>query len=337
MEHNPILIPFFWLTRVGLAVLYVLRDLWHRPDRSFFEGPVPIPESKIRHTVEAAPDLPTHRYEFGAAAVGKTVYVAGGIFQPSVWLPTGRFEAFDTTTNTWSTKPSMPYVVHHPGVAADGRFVYVVGGCGIRIIPRNEVTRFDPQQNSWTYLSPMPTKRGALGVACIGNFLYAVGGADYNKKYATLERYDIANDTWTTLSPMPTPREHLAVAVSAGKLHVLGGYATDRFGSLTTHEIYDPITDKWKKGAPLPMRLCGFAAAALGNEILTFGGEQGWAVVPFVLSYNTKTESWSRLPDLREPRYAAAAAECNGAVHVFGGNTRMFSNDFSRHHDVFSR
>jgi N-acetylneuraminic acid mutarotase len=176
-----------------------------------------------------------------------------------------------------------------------------------------------------------------LGAACIGNFLYAVGGADYGTKYNTLERYDIAADTWTTLSPMPTPREHLAVAVSGGKLHVLGGYRTDRFGSLTTHEIYDPATDRWKKGAPLPLRLCGFAAATLGDEILTFGGEQGWAVVPFVFSYNTKKDMWSRLPDLRAPRYAAAAAECNGAIHVLGGNTRMFSNDFSRHHDVFSR
>ncbi len=63
MERNPILMPFFWLTRIGLAVMYIIRDLWHRPDRSFVEGPLPTPAASTTITAHKAPDLPAHGYE----------------------------------------------------------------------------------------------------------------------------------------------------------------------------------------------------------------------------------------------------------------------------------
>jgi len=337
MEHNILLRPFFWFTKFGLAVLYILRDLYHRPDRNAVEEPIPTPVAPAPLTMTTGKDLPSHRYEFGAAAVGKTLYVAGGIFQPSVWLPTKRFEAFDTETNRWLAKANIPHVVHHPGVVSDGRYIYVIGGCGVRIKPLSHTARYNIKTNKWTLLRPMPTRRGALGVSSIGRKIYAVGGADYDKKYATLESYDIPTNTWTTLAPMPTPREHLAVAVCGGRLHVLGGYNTDRFGALTAHEIYDPQTDSWETAPPLPMRLCGFAAGTIGTSVFTFGGEQGWAVVPYVFEFDTKTGLWHRHQNLRAARYAAAAAEINNRIHVLGGNVRMFSDDFSRHHDIFSR
>lgn len=337
MEQMMILQPFFWLTKLGLSLLYILRDLRFRPDRTTVEDTKPLPPPLQPLNIVIGTDLPSHRYEFGAASIGKTLYVAGGIFQPSVWLPTKRFEAFDAQKNIWTTKASLPYVVHHPGVASDGRSIYVVGGCGIRIIPLDHATRYDPKTNKWTPLPPMPTRRGALGLAHINNKLYAIGGADYAKKYNTLECYDIVSRTWHTLAPMPTPREHLAVAVCQGKLHVLGGYNTDRFGALTTHEIYDPKLNTWETSTPLPLRLCGFAAATIGNSIFTFGGEQGWVVVPHVLEYNTKTRIWYRHSNLRTARYASAAAEIGNRIHVLGGNTRMFSDDFSLHHDIFAQ
>lgn len=337
MEYNFFLRPFFWFTKFGLSILYILRDLYHRPDRNAVEGPNPTPLTADKLTMTTGPDLPSHRYEFGAAAAGKILYVAGGIFQPSVWLPTRRFEAFNTETNQWMVKASLPYVVHHPGVTSDGRHIYVIGGCGIRITPLSHVARYNPKTDKWTLLRPMPTRRGALGAVCIDSKIYAIGGADYNKKFNVLECYDIPTNTWTTLAPMPTPREHLAVAACSGKLHVLGGYNTDRFGSLTSHEIYDPKTGAWETRAPLPMRLCGFAAGSIGTSIFTFGGEQGWAVVPYVFEFNTKTGTWHRHPDLRAARYAAAAAENENRIHVLGGNIRMFSDDFSFHHDIFSR
>lgn len=335
VERIPFLQPLFWITRLGLAFLCVFRDLIHRPDRTALEGP-PATLKKRKITVTRAADLPSHRYEFGAAAVGNGIYVAGGVFQSSVWLPTARFERYDTTNDRWSDLPDLPYVVHHPGVAADGSNVYVAGGCGVRIEPRAGLLRFDTKSNRWDRLPDMPTRRGALGLAYLKGKLYAIGGADYRRKYAIVEAYDIAADKWEPLRPMGIAREHLAVAVVGGKIHALGGYNTDRFGALSAHEVYDPGTDRWSLLPDLPMRLCGFAACGVGDRLYVFAGEQGWAVSPYVFMYDTKTSEWYRLPDLSEARYASGIAVAGTRIHLIGGNTVMFSDRFSRRHDVFT-
>lgn len=336
MEHQPLLQPFFLLTKFGLGVLYILRDLWHRPDRTAIEGPPSDMPVNDKSTMTRTADLPSHRYEFNAATLDNTIYVAGGIFQPSVWLPTAAFEAYSVRDNSWETLPSVPHVTHHPGVAADSDHVYVVGGCGVRITPLSLAWQYTPKTRTWKRLADMPTRRGALGLVRIDTTLYAVGGADYGKKYATLEAYDITTSSWSRLPDMPTPREHLAAATTGGKLHVLGGYNTDRFGALTAHEVYDPKTRRWESAPPLPMRLCGFASVGLGESIYVFGGEQGWAVSRYVFEYNTRSKRWIRHADLKEARYAASAVAVNSHIHILGGNKRMFSDDFSKRHDVFS-
>lgn len=334
MEDSVLLRPLFWLTKLGLATLYILREWWYRPNYDRIEGPKKTLPKKSVASQQAAP-LPSHRYEYGAAAVENHMYVVGGVFQSSVWLPTGKFEAYESTTDNWQKLPRLPHVVHHPGVTSDERFVYVVGGCGIRIQPLSLAWRYDPNRTVWERLPNMPTRRGALGLVHINAQLYAVGGADYGKKYAILERFDTHRGQWEKLADMPTPREHLTAVACQEKLHVLGGYNTDRFGALITHEVYDPAIHTWTSAPSIPMRLCGFAAASYKDNIFVFGGEQGWAVSPYVFSYNTKTKRWSRLPNLAEARYAGVAVTMHNRIHFLGGNRRMFSDNFSTRHDIY--
>jgi N-acetylneuraminic acid mutarotase len=334
MKHSPLLKPVFAGTLFGLSVLYILRDWYYKPDRKTLEGHVP-PITDLSAQWQKAASLISHRYEFGAAAVGKNIYVVGGIFQPSVWLPTNQFECYNTITNSWSELPPIPHVVHHPGVASDGTSIYVIGGDGWRIIPLGFAWRYDPTKNKWTSLPDLPTKRGALGLAHIDNKLYAIGGAANEKKYATVECFDIQTQTWSQKASMPTPREHLAMAVLNDEIHALGGYNTDRFGSLTTHEIYNPKTNTWRTAAPLPIRLCGFSAESVGDTLYIFGGEQGWAISSYVFAYRAKSDSWVRVSDLPEGRYASTAVRVDKKIYVMGGNTLMFSNKFSNHNDVF--
>lgn len=336
MKHPFYLVPVYLLTKMGLTVLYILRELRYGfPNRNKIDGPSPYMPITGTGSMHRAADLPSHRYEFNAAAIDNTIYVAGGIFQPSVWLPTSAFECYSVKKDTWKTLPNMPHVAHHPGVAADNAHIYVIGGCGIRITPLAYSWRYKPKTGKWERLADMPTKRGALGLTRINKTLYAVGGADNGKKFSRLEAYDIDSNTWSRLPDMPTPREHLTSTTVGGKLHVLGGYNTDRFGALTTHEIYDPKTQSWQVAPPLPMRLCGFTAVGLNTSIYVFGGEQGWAVSRYVFEYDTVKKEWKRHADLEEPRYASSAVAVEKRIHIIGGNIRMFSDDFSRRHDVF--
>lgn len=336
MEHNIFLAPLFLITRLGLSVLYLLREVRYGfPDRSNIEGTT-LPITKGLSTLSIKTPLPSHRYESNAASIGNDVFVAGGIFQPSVWLPTNVFEVYHANTNAWETLAPLPHVAHHAGVVSDGTYIYVVGGDGVRIQALSFLWRYDPKQKMWIRLADMPTKRGAHGVVYHDGSIYAVGGADHKKKYTVMERYDIQTDTWHKEKSMTVAREHLGIAVTNGNIHVLGGYNTDRFGSLTTHEVYDTKTKQWSFATPLPMRLCGFASSAVGDTVFVLGGEQGWAVTPTVFSYNTKTNVWTRHADLSVARYAASSAVIGNDIHIIGGNRVMFSNKFSHVHEVLT-
>lgn len=326
---------FFLPARIGLITYYSLYDLLYKPNREKIIAPnLKIDTNTGIWNLEAP--LPSYRYEFSSAAVGKTIYVVGGIQEPSVWFPTNLVESYDTNTKKWKTIKSLPRLIHHTGVAADDRYLYVVGGDRIRITPSKAAFRYDPTTDKWERLPDMPTPRGALGVAVIGHTLYAVGGADYSKKYSILEALDLTKMVWKRLPDMPTPREHLAVAVSSLGLHVLGGYNTDRFGSMPTHEIYNPKTKKWYSAAPIPMPICGMMAASVGNIVYVIGGEQGWAVSKYVFGYDILKKRWFRCPDLPVARYAGSATTVNNKVHVIGGCEKMFTHHFSHSHDIFT-
>lgn len=326
---------FFKMAHIGLITYYSSYDSIYKPNRNKLIQPSLLPDIKAGTWSSVTP-LPSYRYEFSSAAVGKTIYVVGGIREPSVWFPTSLVEAYDTVTKKWKKVKRLPYPLHHAGVAADNRYLYVAGGDRVRISPSKAVFRYDPSKDEWERLPDMPTKRGALGLAVIGNILYAVGGADYQKKYSLLETLNLATMTWERLPDMLTPREHLAVAVSPLGLHVFGGYNTDRFGSMPTHEIYDPAKKKWYSAPPIPMPICGMMAAGIGDNVYVIGGEQGWAVSKYVFGYNVVKKRWSRCPDLPIARYAGSAAVVKKQIHVIGGCEKMFSHHFGHSHDVFT-
>lgn len=327
--------PFFSAAHIGLIAYYSLYDLLFKPNREMITGSALSPDSKKGVWSSETP-IPSYRYEFSSAAIKENIYVVGGIREPNVWFPTKLAEVYDATTKKWKKIKNLPRLLHHVGVAADDRYLYVVGGNRIRITPSNAAYRYDPFKDEWERLPDMPTRRGALGLAVIGNILYAVGGADYKKKYALLEALNLTTMKWERLPDMPTPREHLACAVSPLGLHVFGGYNTDRFGSMPTHEIYNPVARRWQSAPPIPMPICGMMAATVDDIVYIIGGEQGWAVSKYVFGYDTKNKHWFRCSDLPIARYAGSAATVGKKIHVIGGCEKMFSHHFGHSNDVFT-
>jgi kelch-like protein 2/3 len=325
---------FFRTARGALILYYSLYDVLYKPNRDQISSTNLKQDPQLGSWEKDIP-LPSYRYEFSAAGIGKVIYVVGGIREPSVWFPTSLFESYNIETKKWDRLQSLPKPIHHTATASDDRYVYVVGGDNIRISPSKSVFRYDTFSKKWEKLPDMPTKRGALGAAIIDNVLYAVGGADYGKKYSLLEALDLKTMKWQRYTDMPTPREHIAVAVSPLGLHVLGGYNTDRFGSMTTHEIYNPKKNTWSSATPIPIRICGLMSSAVGNMVYVIAGEQGWAVSKYVFGYNIHTKKWTRMVDLPIARYAGSAVAVDNVIHVLGGCEKMFTHHFSHAHDVF--
>ncbi len=105
------------------------------------------------------------RASMAAAAIGNIIYVVGGDpssgSEPSIPLAT--VEAYDTTTNTWTTKASMLTARRFPAAAAVNGTLYVIGGDG-----SGSVEAYDPIVNTWTAKASMPGGGAHRAVALNG-------------------------------------------------------------------------------------------------------------------------------------------------------------------------
>jgi len=146
----------------------------------------------------------------------------------------------------------------------------------------------------------MPTVVANPAIAVVGSNAYIIGG--YLPSDNTLQNdviaYDFETGIWTTtgFTPIPTPRVFgYAAPVIDGKIYLIGGDA----GNLASHwptdvvEIYDPATDAWSTGPPLPQATGSFLPVLLDRTIYVIGG-----VTAYSAAGNTRTGAvWSYNPD----------------------------------------
>jgi N-acetylneuraminic acid mutarotase len=121
---------------------------------------------------------------------------------------TGVVEAYDTSTNTWTTLASMPgggRTNLAGAVGPDGR-IYAIGGvtCTGYL---NRVEGFNPSSNTWTTGQPMPTTRQFEAVATgPDGRIYAIGG--YNGvRLTTVEAYTVIGGHLTASGRTPSSSE----------------------------------------------------------------------------------------------------------------------------------
>ncbi len=133
---------------------------------------------------------------------------------------------------------------------------------------------------------------------------------------------------------MPTPRAGVAAATADdGRIYVLGGgTAFGAYGggssappssAFATVEIYDPATNSWSSGQPLPTARLNLAAVVgKDGRIYTFGGWSGAAASNAVEIYDPSTGSYDfgmAMPFSREDPGVTLGAD--GKIYaVCGGN-----------------
>jgi N-acetylneuraminic acid mutarotase len=142
----------------------------------------------------------------------------------------------------------------------------------------------------------------ALALAC--------GGASSNQPPASLP----AGGTWRSLSAMPAPRQELATAVLNGKIFVIAGF--DGAGQPTDSVfIYDPSTDRWSSGAPLPIENHHPGAAVARGTLFAFGGLSNRT-----FAYDPAPDAWK---DVAPARFrhgdTPAVAVLDDRIYVAGG------------------
>lgn len=120
--------------------------------------------------------LPSGQGRWGCAtfSVNDIAYVCGGY---TGTLDLSEVRAYDTNTDQWSSRASLPVTVRlASGFAINGKG-YVACGLSNSSDLRNELWEYDPNQNTWTQKASFPAG-GRYGMSCfvINGIAYFAGG-----------------------------------------------------------------------------------------------------------------------------------------------------------------
>jgi len=230
-------------------------------------------------------------------------------------------------------------------------------------LPLSDNDRARNAQYSWLSSVPRLMRQGAVSATAPDGKIYLAGGLGYSRRreerssdpqnlYVLLdsvEVYDPATQTWEERAPLQRARQLFAGTFGAdGRLYVFGGYghkgvvrpqnhpdeaafreavaemkALGR-NALRSVEIYDPETDTWSEGAPMPAgRHAMGAALGADGRIYVVGGAVSYSN-PYpqeeVFVYDPATDTWSEGPELRHARFHhGVAATRDGKIYAVGG------------------
>jgi N-acetylneuraminic acid mutarotase len=277
---------------------------------------------------ERAPML-APRSETATAELAGKIYVMGGYGgdrQNSAVV-----QVYDSATDTWSYGPPLPMAIHHamPAVV-NGRLFIIggeVGGTGTPVDPStyaDTLFELDPAAGMWQLRAPLPVGRSSGAVGIIDGKVYVAGGRPpHGAEFAV---YDPAADAWTKLPDLPTQRNHLAAGVVDGKLYVVGGRFGGGVGSEMTAivEVYDPATNTWRAGTPLPEPRAGLTGTVVDGCLYAIAGEGNDADPRGIFDlnevYNPRTDTWTRLAPLPTPVHGLNGIPVlNGGLYITGG------------------
>lgn len=181
----------------------------------------------------------------------------------------------------------------------------------------------------WTTAAPMPSPRQEHAVVAFRGEVWALGGFEGAIELsARVEAYDPTTDTWRRTLDLPTPMHHLHVAVIHDELIVAGlleGMGFDHDGRV--FRLRDEA-EGWVDGTPMPedeARGSGGVAVLDGGMHIVGGFRE--IAVPTVSVYDPTTDTWSRRPDLPEPKDHLAAGVIDGTlIAAAGRDARLTEN-----------
>jgi N-acetylneuraminic acid mutarotase len=135
------------------------------------------------------------------------------------------------------------------------------------------------------------------------------------------EAYDPRTDTWTSVAPLPAALDHIQSVEHDGLIYYIGGLIAWPLPAVGSVYIYDPGSDRVSSGTPMPAgRERGAGGVAVyGDKIYYAGGLHAGVAVPWFDVYDTVTRTWSRLPDMPEPRDHFQAGVVGARFYAIGG------------------
>jgi N-acetylneuraminic acid mutarotase len=238
--------------------------------------------------------MPTPRASFGIATYQNKIYTIGGSTgwtQETGTIYSGANEVYDPSTNTWENKKPMP--TNRSGIEA-----YEINGKVILIGSYSDDI-YDIATDSWTTKKGMPYAVSLVQSAVIDDKVYLISPN-------ITQIYDAESDTWSLGAAAPirvsTPGICATTGIMAPKrIYVFGG-SVGFLNYTDVTQVYDPKSDTWTLGEPMPTSRGAPATAVVNDQIYTIGGQRYWGrtettnelYIPF--GYGTPDPSYDGTP-----------------------------------------
>ena len=120
---------------------------------------------------------------------GNLITIGGRYTDCSV---TDRVMIYNTSTDTWSAGPTLPYVVSNHTTVIDNNDIYVICGFSSQCI--NKVIRY--KDNVWKSRSPIKHGRQRHISCKHGNTIYSIGGRNQINPSSSIDSYNILTNQW---------------------------------------------------------------------------------------------------------------------------------------------
>jgi subtilisin family serine protease/glutamine cyclotransferase len=246
--------------------------------------------------------------------------------KPGVALSFLTSEIIDNTGFWGSWEPRSPLSrprAQHGLVAHPNGKIYAFGGYSGGSTKFLSMVIYDPETDSWSFGAYMPEADRGMATAIDNNgYIYS-----FTATQGSSFRYDPVSDEWTTISSPPAVQVWEAGAAKGldGRIYLIGGY-----GSFNLVQIYDPNTDTWIMGCPMPTpRYQMGVVAGPGALMYTIGGISSVTGSPSsaVEVYDPFADTWFSAAPMPTPRNQfAISLGADGKIYTIGGKSNPADN-----------
>lgn len=272
----------------------------------------------------------TPRHESSFVACNGKLYSLGGRGQRPV-------EEYDPATNTWSKVADAPMEINHFQAVDYKGEIWILGaftGGYPHETPIPTALIFNPETKSWREGPKMPEGRlrGSAGITVWNEKIYVVCGIQdghWDGFVAWFDELDPKTGKWTSLADAPRARDHISAAMVGDRLYLAGGRTSHakigRVIDTTIKEVdyYDFKTQSWhtiENG--IPTERAGNSNLGIGPYLVVMNGESGVQTPAHaeVEVLDTRTHTWTALPNLNQGRHGTGTAYLNGKIWVQAGS-----------------
>jgi hypothetical protein len=265
---------------------------------------------------------------FGTAAIDNGILVFGGNNGSAQISTTYQYQLGSGVilkNNLPSPRADMGFVEHNGKVYSIAGYLEGSGESG----RTTDVWSYDPTTNSWSNETSLTVSRASAAAASLGDYLYIIGGHNQSSggiSLALVERYNPdAGGGWETVAPLNHYRESLGVAAVGGKIYAIGGNkyksgVIDEIGNWM--EIYDPSTNTWTSGPPMPTPRFNLGITVVGSRIYVIGGSDiNRQPIDVVEYYDVNDGQWYNDTPLPVAAHGIRAVSIGNEIYVLGGRT----------------